>query len=60
MLGEAQTNGGEQGMPRTLRARKQPMISVNPGYAIWTHSQQVWYSNGENLIIVFVNRFYIA
>ncbi|AMK31378.1 hypothetical protein AWT69_002741 [Pseudomonas putida] len=32
--------GGEQGIPRTLRARKSPMISLNPWYVIWTHSRR--------------------
>ncbi|AFK72877.1 hypothetical protein YSA_11255 [Pseudomonas putida ND6] len=33
-------NGGEHGIPRTLRARKSPMISLNPWYVIWTHSRR--------------------
>jgi hypothetical protein len=36
------------------------MISLNPWYVIWTHLGGLDPSDVKDLIVVFVNRFYIA
>jgi hypothetical protein len=58
--GMTNIKGGEHGMPRTLRARKPPMISLNPWYAIWTILGGGISFGAKEFIVLFVNRFYTA